>query len=40
MMPTLEENDDFVFDKDVFVSSFEVKEIQAAIIRDKGRCAC
>lgn len=35
MMPTLEENDNFVF-----VSSFEVKEIQAAIIRDKGRCAC
>lgn len=31
MMPRLEENDDFVFAKDVFVSSFEVKEIQAAI---------
>ncbi|CVN19187.1 Uncharacterised protein [Streptococcus pneumoniae] len=37
---TLEENDGFAFDKDVFVSSFGVKEIQAAMIRDKGRCIC
>lgn len=37
---TLEENDGFAFDKDVFVSSFGVKEIQAAMIRDKGRCLC
>lgn len=37
---TLEENDGFAFDKDVFVSSFGVKEIQVAMIRDKGRCIC